>query len=130
MLSTVPVRLPRLADASGLTICTGLLLAACLVANGPAVAASSPANVDAARLAGADQDATNWMTYGRTYGEQRFSPLTRITADNAKQLPPALAVKGCCDVVSRGVAAWKGKIFVGAFDAQGTRKNDIDVSQR
>jgi quinohemoprotein ethanol dehydrogenase len=182
MLSTVPVRLPRLADASGLTVCMGLLLAACLVANGPAVAASSPANVDAARLAGADQDATNWMTYGRTYSEQRFSPLTRITADNAKQLglawyadldtdrgqeatplvidgvmylstawslvkafdartgtllwsfdpavPPALAVKGCCDVVSRGVAAWKGKIFVGAFDAQGTRKNDIDVSQR
>ena len=35
---------------------------------------------------GADQDPTNWMTYGRTYSEQRFSPLSRITADNAKQL--------------------------------------------
>ncbi len=110
------------------------------------------------------------MTYGRTYSEQRFSPLSRITADNAKQLglawyadldtnrgqeatpleidgvlyvstawsmvkaydaktgkllwsydpavPRALGVKGCCDVVNRGVAAWQGKIFVGAFDGR------------
>jgi len=41
----------------------------------PARAAESAANVDAARLIGADQDPANWMTYGRTYSEQRFSPL-------------------------------------------------------
>src|SRR5208282_471757 len=52
----------------------------------PAGAAESAANVDAARLAGADQDPANWMTYGRTYSEQRFSPLARITADNVKEL--------------------------------------------
>jgi quinohemoprotein ethanol dehydrogenase len=33
-------------------------------------AAGSPANVDAARIVGADHDAGNWMTYGRTYSEQ------------------------------------------------------------
>jgi alcohol dehydrogenase (cytochrome c)/quinohemoprotein ethanol dehydrogenase len=34
----------------------------------------------------ADRDAANWLSYGRTYSEQRFSPLTKINADNAKQL--------------------------------------------
>ena len=29
------------------------------------------------------------------------------------RVPRELGVRGCCDVVSRGVAAWKGKIFVG-----------------
>ena len=119
---------------------------------------------------GPTKNSANWMTYGRTYSEQRFSPLARITADNTKQLglawyaeldtnrgqeatplvidgvlyvstawsmvkaynaktgtllwsydpavPRALGVRGCCDVVSRGVAAWKGKIFVGTFDGR------------
>ena len=110
------------------------------------------------------------MTYGRTYSEQRFSPLARIAADNVRQLglawyanldtnrgqeatplvidgvlyvstawsmvkaydaktgqllwsydpevPRALGVRGCCDVVSRGVAAWNGKIFVATFDGR------------
>ncbi len=26
--------------------------------------------------------------------------------------------RGCCDVVNRGVAIWKGKVFVGAFDGR------------
>src|SRR6266545_2977422 len=34
------------------------------------------------------------------------------------EVPRELGVKGCCDVVSRGVAAWKGKIYVGTFDAR------------
>ena len=51
-----------------------------------AEAAESSANVDATRITGADMDPGNWLTYGRTYSEQRFSPLTRITADNVKQL--------------------------------------------
>jgi quinohemoprotein ethanol dehydrogenase len=136
----------------------------------PAGAQGSAANVDATRIIGADQDPGNWMTYGRTYSEQRFSPLARVTADNVKQLglawyadldtnrgqeatplaidgvlyvstawsmvkafdaktgmvlwsydpavPRALGVRGCCDVVNRGVAAWKGKIFVGTFDGR------------
>src|SRR5216684_7430929 len=136
----------------------------------PAGAAESAANVDATRITKADQDPANWMTYGRTYSEQRFSPLVRIKVDNAKQLglawyadldtdrgqeatplvidgvlyvstawsmvkaydaatgkllwsydpqvPRELGVKGCCDVVSRGVAAWKGKIFVATFDGR------------
>ncbi len=26
--------------------------------------------------------------------------------------------RGCCDVVSRGVAVWKGRVFVGAYDGR------------
>jgi outer membrane protein assembly factor BamB len=33
-------------------------------------------------------------------------------------VPRALGVRGCCDVVNRGVAAWNGKIFVGTFDGR------------
>ena len=33
-------------------------------------------------------------------------------------VPRELGVRGCCDVVNRGVAAWKGKIFVGTFDGR------------
>jgi len=52
----------------------------------PARAAEPAANVDAARLDAADKDPANWMTYGRTYSEQRFSPLAQITADNVNLL--------------------------------------------
>ena len=34
------------------------------------------------------------------------------------QVPRELGVKGCCDVVNRGVAAWNGKIYVGTFDGR------------
>jgi quinohemoprotein ethanol dehydrogenase len=44
------------------------------------------AAVDAARLAAADTEPGNWMSYGRTYDEQRFSPLKQITADNVSGL--------------------------------------------
>ena len=33
-------------------------------------------------------------------------------------VPRELGVRGCCDVVNRGVAAWKGKIYVGTFDGR------------
>ena len=147
---------------------TALLL--CAVGVGQAWAAEAPAKVDAARMNNADRDAANWLSYGRTYSEQRFSPLSKITADNAKQLglawfadldtnrgqqatplvidgvmyvstawsmvkaydaasgkllwsydpevPREVGVKGCCDVVNRGVAAWNGKIYVGTFDGR------------
>jgi alcohol dehydrogenase (cytochrome c)/quinohemoprotein ethanol dehydrogenase len=150
-----------------------VLLVTCLCALGVgnrAWGARPAADVDAARLVGAEQDPANWLTYGRTYSEQRFSPLTRITAGNAKSLglawyadfdtdrgqeatpliidgvmyvttawsivrafdaktgrplwsydphvPRALGVRGCCDVVNRGVGAWGGKLYVGTFDGR------------
>ncbi len=133
-------------------------------------AAEAAANVDAKRMAKSENEGSNWSSYGRTYSEQRYSPLAKITPANAKELglawsadldtnrgqeatplvidgvmyistawslvkaydaktgkllwsydpevPRELGVKGCCDVVSRGVAAWKGKIFLAAFDGR------------
>jgi quinohemoprotein ethanol dehydrogenase len=132
--------------------------------------AVSPANVDESRLLHADEEPGNWMSHGRTYNEQRFSPLKQINDQNVGQLglawyvdlevrrgqeatpivvdevmyfstawskvfavnaatgeklwsydpkvPPEWAVNACCDVVNRGVAVWRGKVFIGALDGR------------
>ena len=49
-------------------------------------AKGGPAMVDAARLTNADAEPGNWMSTGRTYSGQRFSPLKQINADNVGQL--------------------------------------------
>ena len=52
-----------------------------------AAAAEHPAaDVDAKRLDAAAGDPDNWMSHGRTYAEDRFSPLTDINDENAKTL--------------------------------------------
>jgi len=51
-----------------------------------APAARPPAAVDAARLTAADAEPGEWMSTGRTYGEQRFSPLAEINTGNASEL--------------------------------------------
>jgi quinohemoprotein ethanol dehydrogenase len=130
----------------------------------------TPKLVDDAYLVTADQDKGNWLTHGRTYSEQRFSPLDKINSDTVKQLglawsldldthrgqeatplvidgvmystsawskvqsidaatgkllwqydpkvPGEIAVKVCCDVVNRGVAFWKGRVYVGTLDGR------------
>lgn len=53
----------------------------------PAPAApAGVAAVDDARLLAADADTGNWLTHGRTYDEQRFSPLEAIDASNVAGL--------------------------------------------
>ncbi|HEV2700636.1 MAG TPA: PQQ-dependent dehydrogenase, methanol/ethanol family [Steroidobacteraceae bacterium] len=54
-----------------------------------AASAPQPMPVDAARLLGAGGEGDNWLTYGRTYDEHRFSPLEQITAANVAGLKPA-----------------------------------------
>jgi PQQ-dependent dehydrogenase (methanol/ethanol family) len=50
-------------------------------------AADFPAgNVTKARVMAAESNPDNWMTYGRTYSDQRFSPLQQINADNIDRL--------------------------------------------
>ena len=56
-----------------------------LVAMAP-LAYGSAGAVDGQRLINADQEPGNWMATGRTYGEQRFSPLTQINDKNVGQL--------------------------------------------
>ncbi len=57
-------------------LCLGLLLSA----------AASAANVTAERLVNAAKEPGQWMTYGGTYSEQRFSLLKKIDAGNVEQL--------------------------------------------
>ena len=138
-----------------------------------AAAPSAPVPIDSlngAALAGANQHPGDWMSYGRTYDEQRFSQLGQINTSNVGKLglawfadlgstrgiegtpleidgviynvqpwnivkaldartgkllwsfdpkvPEATARNGCCDIVTRGLAAWKGKIYVGALDGR------------
>ena len=61
------------------------VLAALCLAVGTAQA-EGPAAVDGARIIAADKEPGNWMSYGRTYDEQRFSPLKAIDTGNVKQL--------------------------------------------
>src|SRR5215469_2787741 len=134
------------------------------------VTKAGPAHVDAARLVGADNEPGDWMSYSRSYNEQRFSPLDQINAANAGNLklawyydldttrgqeatplvvdgvmytstawslvkaldartgrllwsydpkvPREILIKICCDAVNRGVAVWKGKVFVGTLDGR------------
>ena len=135
------------------------------------VAAQSPAAVDSERMRSLSQDqGNNWMSWGRGYDEQRFSPLEQIHADNVDQLELAwyydletfrgvegtpLVIDGvmyttsawnltyaldaatgeeiwtydpevprpwgryaCCGPVSRGLAAWEGKIIIGTLDGR------------
>src|SRR5205085_3942223 len=41
----------------------------------------------------ADADQDNWRLHGRTYDNQRFSPLTQINASNVKQLKPVALIQ-------------------------------------
>lgn len=59
----------------------GLLLSAASLGH-----AAPAANVTAARLLKAANEPGQWMTYGGTYSEQRFSPLKKIDASNVSTL--------------------------------------------
>lgn len=52
----------------------------------PPVAQAYSAAVNAARLVAADNEPGNWMSNGRDYGEQRFSPLDQLNTENVGQL--------------------------------------------
>lgn len=54
---------------------------------------AEPGVVDDKRLLSAHEDARNWMTYGRDYSNQRFSPLTQINQDSVVRLAPVWTFK-------------------------------------
>jgi PQQ-dependent dehydrogenase (methanol/ethanol family) len=67
----------------GLGLGLGLLLS---VTCSGAFAAGAAARVTAERLTKAEKEPAQWMTYGGTYSEQRFSPLKKIDSGNVGSL--------------------------------------------
>ena len=68
-------------------IAAGLMLQGCGPPDdAPDAAPGGAASVDAARLAAAGADPDNWMSHGRTYAEERFSPLDEINDGNVRSL--------------------------------------------
>ena len=51
----------------------------------PSSASETAGKVDGARIIAAENNA-EWLSYGRTYSEQRYSPLTQVTRDNVSTL--------------------------------------------
>ena len=49
-------------------------------------AKKSASKVDGARIQGADSEPGNWLSHGRTYSEQRYSPLKKINRENIGKL--------------------------------------------
>ena len=89
----------------GAVVALALALAGCSrtdapTADKPAAATAPAAEVTAERLLQAAGDGANWLTTGRTYDEQRHSPLTGINDGNVKQL--GLAWYHDLDAINRG----------------------------
>jgi len=134
------------------------------------ISCNRPRPVDDARLRSADQDIGDWLMYGRTYDDHRFSPLNQINEQTVSRLglawsrglettrgleatplvkdgvlyttgawsvvyaidaktgevlwswdpkvPRERAYFVCCDAVNRGVALYRGKVYVGTLDGR------------
>src|SRR2546421_9518252 len=81
-----------------------LLAAALLVMSIPCALASglTPRDVDAQAIGTIEQASDNWLSNGRTYGEQRYSPLRQINAGNVAHIGKASTM---CSIASR-VSFW------------------------
>jgi len=66
---------------TGARLLSGVAVLAC-----GAAPPRSAAEVDTTRIVEADREPGNWLTHGRTYGEQRFSPLEAINARTVGRL--------------------------------------------
>jgi len=76
--------------------------AGCAVLALACLAPAFAAEVDGKRIIDADKEPGNWMSHGRTYDEQRYSPLNTINDRNVNQLGLAWSYKLDLD---RGVEA-------------------------
>ena len=63
-------------------VAIGALVVACK----PAMDLDKPGAVNAEKLVNAASNHAEWLSYGRTYDEQRFSPLNSINAENVSGL--------------------------------------------
>ena len=95
-------------------------------------------HVTQARLLSAEEDPDNWLSHGRTYAEQRFSPLSDIDTENVGNLSLAFAVEfdtnrgqEATPIVVDGTmylsTAWSKVMSVNAANGQVNWKYDPEV---
>lgn len=72
---------------SGLPFKTMLLSTFAVILIGASLAHAA-ASIDDHRLLKAGEDHSNWLSYGRDYTNQRYSPLARINRANVRKLAP------------------------------------------
>jgi alcohol dehydrogenase (cytochrome c)/quinohemoprotein ethanol dehydrogenase len=80
---------PRLGCENRLLVVAIVLAVICLGCNQAGSVSDKPAraaDVNQSRIINADREPEDWMSYGRTYDEQRFSPLNQINDRNVSQL--------------------------------------------
>jgi len=70
----------------GVATLLALVSGACTQSRFTADKPAKPADVNESRIVHADREPGNWMTYGRSHDEQRFSPLNQINDRNVSQL--------------------------------------------
>jgi len=105
-----------------LRLFTGAALLATAVA---CTEANQAERIDDARLVAADRDSANWLTHGRTYSEQRFSPLQQINDSTvaglglvwSHELPTTRAVEATPIVVDGIIYTTSTWSVAYAFDA-------------
>lgn len=85
MTSWTPLPHIRTAVASGAVVLS-LALSGCEKKTEAPAAPPKPADVTGARIVAANSEPGNWMSHGRTYDEQRFSPLKQINDSNVSDL--------------------------------------------
>ncbi len=90
--SNIPPAFGRLSSFAFVTLLAGALLGLFAVSGLARDAAPRAGRIDQARLLGADKDVDNWLEYGRTYAEQRYSPLTQVNDGNVARLGLAFSV--------------------------------------
>ncbi|MEJ0007066.1 MAG: hypothetical protein WDM77_12065 [Steroidobacteraceae bacterium] len=71
------------------------------------------------------QEATPLAVDGVLYFSTAWSKVKAVEARTGKLLwaydpkvPGEFAGRGCCDLVNRGVAAWKGRVYVSTYDGR------------
>jgi quinohemoprotein ethanol dehydrogenase len=76
----------RASHCLALPLATAVLAVVAGCSKPPPDATAAPAGqVDGARIVASENNA-EWLSYGRTYSEQRFSPLTQVNRDNVTTL--------------------------------------------
>lgn len=51
-------------------------------------------------------------------GTEKTKPIVGQACEMGPQVPRTFGQKACCDVVNRGVAVYKGKVYVGTLDGR------------